>query len=224
MWPFSSSNPGLEFGGFFGMGKMQMYEQLPPESYPRTVLVLPADSIQSIKGKLMQPGLTFPFVAKPEAGMQGLLFRVIKNERDLEKYHRTVQVPWLAQEYIAYKKEFGVFYLRYPNQERGRIVGDVPAARIELGRVGDQSVHFVHRADRRAVDLSRAARHHQPRRRMIAPRTSDRLTGLAQRLTGDRAGIDDDKVGLPRQHRAHPLAFRDIHATAERDDVGRVHA
>ncbi|HYV55770.1 MAG TPA: hypothetical protein VE933_14375, partial [Chitinophagaceae bacterium] len=39
-WFFSSSNPTITFGGFEGESKREMYEQLPPDSHPKTIYVL----------------------------------------------------------------------------------------------------------------------------------------------------------------------------------------
>ena len=41
LWFFTPSNPTLTFGGFEGESKKEMYEQLPPSSYPKTVYIKP---------------------------------------------------------------------------------------------------------------------------------------------------------------------------------------
>ena len=41
LWFFTPSNPTLTFGGFEGESKKEMYDQLPPGSYPKTVYISP---------------------------------------------------------------------------------------------------------------------------------------------------------------------------------------
>ena len=83
---FTPSNPTLIFGGFEAGSKMDMYHQLPAGSYPTTILITPAQSLDDIKKESRSNGLDYPFVAKPDEGMQGVLFRVIESEEEFRKY------------------------------------------------------------------------------------------------------------------------------------------
>lgn len=122
-WFFSTVNPSIEFAGFEGGSKMEVYQQLPSWIYPTTILIAPNTSITSVKEQCQATGLTFPFIAKPDLGMQGRLFRVIKNETDLERYHNHVTEPFLLQTFVKESTEFSVYYIRYPNAEKGIITG-----------------------------------------------------------------------------------------------------
>src|ERR687889_536181 len=42
LWFFTPSNPTLTFGGFEGESKKEMYDQLPPSSYPKSIYISPA--------------------------------------------------------------------------------------------------------------------------------------------------------------------------------------
>jgi hypothetical protein len=48
-WFFSSSNPSLTFGGFEGERKSEMYKQLPPGSYPKSIYLKPALSFAEVE-------------------------------------------------------------------------------------------------------------------------------------------------------------------------------
>ena len=52
LWFFSSSNPTLTFGGFEGEGKREMYEQLPPGSYPKTIFLSKSEPFESVLQKV----------------------------------------------------------------------------------------------------------------------------------------------------------------------------
>jgi hypothetical protein len=120
---FTPSNPTLIFGGFEAGGKMEMYRQLPEGSYPQTILITPAHSINNIKEQINAEGLNYPFVAKPDEAMQGVLFRVIESEEELIEYHSIVGVNYIIQTFIDLPLEFSVFYIRYPGETKGKVTG-----------------------------------------------------------------------------------------------------
>lgn len=132
-WFFSSSNPTLTFGGFEGESKKEMYEQLPPDSYPRTIYVLhdlPFDRVR--KNVIEDGGFSYPFVVKPDVGMKGILFRKIENEDQFEKYHSRIPVEYIVQELIEMPIEVSVFYYRHPANERGTISGFIQKELLEV--------------------------------------------------------------------------------------------
>lgn len=122
-WFFSSSNPTLTFGGFEGEGKREMYDLLPKEYYPKTIYISPEDSFDDIKNLLQQNGFQYPFVAKPDIGMKGLLFRKIDDEQELKTYHQKNVVDYIIQDLVEYPLEVSVFYYRFPNEQKGVISG-----------------------------------------------------------------------------------------------------
>ena len=65
LWYFSSSNPTITFGGFEGEGKKEMYDQLPPDSYPRTIYIMHDLTFAEVLKKIAEAGFTFPFIVKP---------------------------------------------------------------------------------------------------------------------------------------------------------------
>lgn len=120
---FTPSNPTLIFGGFEAGGKMEMYRQLPDGSYPKTILITPSQTVDSLKKEINANGLDYPFVAKPDEAMQGVLFRVIETEEELIKYHNIVGVNYIIQTFIDLPMEFSVFYIRYPGETKGKVTG-----------------------------------------------------------------------------------------------------
>ena len=85
-WFFSSSNPSITFGGFEGESKREMYEQLPPSSFPKTIYIKEDLLFTDVKKEIADHDFTFPFIVKPDIGMKGILFRKIENEDQLQKY------------------------------------------------------------------------------------------------------------------------------------------
>lgn len=122
-WYFTPVNPSLIFSGFEGGSKKEMYDQLPVWSYPATLLVTPADKMEKIKNDMQQAGLNFPVVVKPDSGMAGVLFRILKNENELKNYHSKIGEMYILQKFIDEFSEFSVFHIRYPGQIKGIITG-----------------------------------------------------------------------------------------------------
>jgi hypothetical protein len=122
-WFFTASNPGITFGGFEGEGKQEIYDQLPPDSYPETILIEPASSFSSVVQVLSNKNFTYPFIVKPDVGMMGYMFRKISSESELKLYHEAMKINYLIQKFVDYDIEVSVFYSRMPNAEKGRISG-----------------------------------------------------------------------------------------------------
>jgi hypothetical protein len=122
-WFFSNVNPTLEFSGFEGETKREMYEQLPQDIYPETIYINYPTHFEKVLEALQESNIKYPFIVKPDIGMQGILFRKIGTERELSAYHNNIPVDYLIQEYIDLPLEFSVFYIRYPGQLEGKVTG-----------------------------------------------------------------------------------------------------
>ena len=139
-WFFTASNPTLTFGGFEGEGKKEMYDQLPPGSFPKTVYVQKEDSFHCVLQSIKTNGFTYPFCVKPEVGMKGLLFRKVNKESQLKLYHEQVPVAYLVQELVEYPIEVSVFYYRYPDKESGVITGFIQKELMEVTGDGNSTL------------------------------------------------------------------------------------
>lgn len=123
VWFFTPSNPKLTFGGMEGEPKKEMYELLPGDLYPTTFNVLPSDDIKEVLNLIRERQLSFPLIVKPEVGGQGILFRKIDNEQQLEHYHNNVPVEYIVQRMVHYPVELSVFYIRHPKELKGTVTG-----------------------------------------------------------------------------------------------------
>lgn len=134
-WFFTPSNPTLTFGGFEGEGKKEMYEQLPPDSFPATIYISPELSFAELEQQVFANGFNYPFAVKPNIGMMGFMFRKICSPTELKLYHQTMQVDYVLQHLVNYPLEVSVFYYRFPNQSKGVITGFLKKEFLEV--VGD---------------------------------------------------------------------------------------
>ena len=106
-----------------GEPKKEMYNLLPKDFYPATFNVLPQQHFESIIADLQKTGISYPFIVKPEVGCQGILFRKIDTEAELKNYHSKIPVEYIVQELVSYPMEVSVFYIRHPQDEKGRVTG-----------------------------------------------------------------------------------------------------
>jgi hypothetical protein len=123
LWFFTPSNPTLTFGGFEGESKKEMYDQLPPGSFPRTIFISRSKTFSEVERIVFSHGFKYPIAVKPDIGMMGFLFRKIENLGDLKRYHERMPVDYIIQEHVDYPIEVSVFYYRYPNERKGTITG-----------------------------------------------------------------------------------------------------
>jgi len=120
-------NPGMPSGGGFLMErKSEIFESMAaiPE-LPRWQLfeagLEPAEQVGELRKFMAHADLEFPIVLKPNVGQRGHFVSVVENTEDARAYfeqHPKIEV--IAQEYAG-GVEYGVFYLRRPDEKRGRI-------------------------------------------------------------------------------------------------------
>ncbi len=121
IWFFSTSNPTLTFGGFEGESKKEMYDLLPENYFPKTIYIDPKQRFDKVAKAVQAHSFSYPFIVKPDVGMEGILFRKIDNDHQLETYHNNMPVDYVVQEFIDYPLEIGLFYYRHPQNPSGVI-------------------------------------------------------------------------------------------------------
>ena len=122
---FSASNPGILMGGMFGESKFEVQAKVPEGCKPRTLLIQLPTTRAEILGQLSKHGLNFPVIFKPDLGERGWMVKKICSEADIDQYLDKIRISFLVQEYIDLPLEFGVFYIRYPNQPSGKVTSIV---------------------------------------------------------------------------------------------------
>ena len=118
-----------------GEPKKEMYDLLPPGSFPPTFNVVPQLNFEEIRFRLNHNGIPYPLIVKPEVGGQGILLRKIDTEEELKAYHGRMPFEYIVQCLVNYPMEVSIFYIRYPHAERGIITGFLH--KIPLQVLGD---------------------------------------------------------------------------------------
>jgi hypothetical protein len=129
----SAANPAMEVGGLWGESKTQGHELFgrtarraiaPYVEFDRS----PGDpdaarDMVIVRERLAEARLEYPLIAKPDRGYQGWGVKLAQEEAEIREYLTSLPPGegLILQEFISYGGEAGLFYVRHPGDERGRI-------------------------------------------------------------------------------------------------------
>ncbi|HKZ81573.1 MAG TPA: alpha/beta fold hydrolase [Pyrinomonadaceae bacterium] len=126
---FTAANPGIEEGGFIGESKSKILKALAcgKEVHPLIASSMLIKKVLESEVRvdralefMRKHSLSFPVTLKPDTGERGSGVAIVRSNEELEGYLRAATTDVIVQEYIA-GLEFGIFYYRYPDRERGQI-------------------------------------------------------------------------------------------------------
>jgi hypothetical protein len=138
---FAASNPLIKNGGFLNESKKDIAPMVPENLHPRTLFFIElSGNGPNVLATLLANGFRFPLIGKPDIGGRGRGVRILRMETDVVQYAEEACFNFHIQEFIPYEKEVGVFYYRYPGQEKGAISGIV---RKEFLAVKGDGLHTV---------------------------------------------------------------------------------
>src|ERR1700744_494664 len=113
--------------------------------------------------------LTLPVVLKPNIAHRGSGFRLGRAADDARDYLRQVSGEVVLQEYASGPCEVGIFYYRFPQEERGRIFAITEKVFPAVTGDGLSTVEQLIRADSRAAIMASTylQRHHAIRDKIL---------------------------------------------------------
>ncbi|MBO0932332.1 hypothetical protein [Fibrella aquatilis] len=111
---FSASNPSIETGGMLGESKRAILDLISDEWKPKTLFVAASTDTNTIRKQLAMNNMTYPLIAKPDAGERGWRVQRIDRWEELIQYAHSAPIDFLLQEYVDEPLELGVFYYRLP--------------------------------------------------------------------------------------------------------------
>lgn len=131
--------------------KKEIYDLIPFAYYPTTLYFKAFTHAEAIRGLVKQRNLKYPLVGKPDIGMKGMMVRKIENDNELIEYAMNSKVDFLIQEFIPYENEVGIFYYRFPTEERGCLSGIVRKKFLSVNGDGISTVEQLLLKNKRAV-------------------------------------------------------------------------
>lgn len=148
---FAAANPSIENGGFLMESKKKIYDIIPPQFYPRTIFFNTGTAVETVLQQIQEQHFTYPLIAKPDIGGRGRGVMKIYNEQELKNYIDSSPLDYLVQEYASQPSEVGIFYYRYPGEERGHISGVVKKELLSVTGDGSSTILDLLKKDKRFI-------------------------------------------------------------------------
>jgi pimeloyl-ACP methyl ester carboxylesterase/membrane protein DedA with SNARE-associated domain len=156
---FTAANPAIPESGFIGESKYEILQGLSAakECVARHVLIknhTPAsERWRQARQFIRENELSLPIVMKPDKGQRGAGVVIARSEPEIEKRLSHFDFDVILQEYVP-GSEFGVFYVRYPNQEKGFIYSITDKRFPTVAGDGKHTLEELILADERAVCMA----------------------------------------------------------------------
>jgi membrane protein DedA with SNARE-associated domain len=154
------ANPGMYTGGLVGESKITTLQQLSrssPSFTARSGLIPAAMPARMERLEILssEQRLDLPLVLKPDVAQRGSGFRLVRAWDDARDYLNQVTEDVVAQEYAPGPCEAGIFYYRFPHEERGRIFAITEKIFPVITGDGVHTVEELVRADARAAIMAK---------------------------------------------------------------------
>ena len=118
---YLAANPGLKYSGNGTESKFKTIQLIPKKFRPKSILVKSGTDFNKLLALLIDKEISFPLIAKPDIGFRGYLVKVISDENILKFYLSKNNIDIILQEFVDYPNECGIFYYRYPDEDKGHI-------------------------------------------------------------------------------------------------------
>lgn len=147
---FNAANPSMKNGGMAMESKMEIYKMIPKQHIPQTVFISKDEQPEVALELVLNAGISFPFIAKPDIGMKAFGVDKVHNKDDFKHYFSKTPENFLVQELIPYSKEVGIFYVRKPGEKKGKITGIVSKEFLSVTGDGQSSILQLIKKDPRS--------------------------------------------------------------------------
>ncbi|WP_299732052.1 ATP-grasp domain-containing protein [uncultured Endozoicomonas sp.] len=168
------ANPSIPLSGMVGESKADIFSQATGEAKEKIANWVLLENWQNAKegaerasDLILENGLDYPLVAKPDIGCRGAGVQLIRSQDELRAYIASFPKNGriVFQQLVPYEAEAGVFYIRYPGEKKGRIISiTLKYSPYVIGN-GKQTLEELIENDPRAGQL----------KHLYLPRHADRL-------------------------------------------------
>ncbi len=159
-------NPAISLGGLVGESKWEILQGLAlSREFVASTLLLPKSLttpqvLSRVREFMTKERLDFPLVLKPDRGERSRHVFIVHSEEELcsrraERCNERHEEDLLLQEYVS-GPEYGVFYRRFPNQERGEILSLTEKRLPVVVGDGKRRLEELILDDKRAVCMAKA--------------------------------------------------------------------
>lgn len=148
---FSTTNPGMKYGGVMGVSKFQVLSSIPKKYVPRTIFISTSTPFGRILEMIQENKISYPLIIKPDIGERGKDVEKIDTETELKNYLSNKHHDLNIQEFIHHDQEYGIMYHRIPGDERGSITSVVQKGFLSVTGDGRSSLEELLEKEIRAA-------------------------------------------------------------------------
>jgi len=197
------ANPGFKDGGFIKESKSEILDAIQDEkSVARYTLIASEQSnderVSSVELFMENYQIEFPIVLKPDIGQRGVGVVIPKNATQLKNEIGKFKTDFIVQEYIG-GEEYGVFYFRYPGEEKGQIFSITRKKYMNLTGDGKHTLEELILRDPRAVCLAEKHFEQHIDELFLVPHAGKQIN-LVEVGTHARGSIFYDAINLNTEH------------------------
>lgn len=126
----AAANPAITAGGLVGEGKAEYFRIMGAHARSMTADFATFANrglhiLQAAEKAMLEAGLEYPVIVKPDIGWCGFGVRLVLNGTEMQSYLARYPAGenLILQRFIAFDGEAGLYYIRYPGQDCGKLVG-----------------------------------------------------------------------------------------------------
>ena len=148
---FSASNPYIRNGGFLNESKKDVNAIIPEHLHPPSLYFEAGTPGAEVMDKINRKKFAFPLIGKPNVGGRGRGVKLLHSAADVIAYSDTAPVDFHIQKFIELKQEAGIFYYRFPGEDRGHLSGIVRKEFLTVKGDGKSSMRELLKKDKRSI-------------------------------------------------------------------------
>ncbi|MEM9280323.1 MAG: alpha/beta fold hydrolase [Verrucomicrobiota bacterium] len=155
---FTVCNPGIPASGFALESKSEILKRFHGAREIAQFILIPGNTplenkLEALNSFMKERTLNYPIVLKPDVGERGSGVAISENEAETRAYLESCRGDTIAQEFVE-GNEFGVFYYRFPDQEKGQILSITEKHLLSVKGDGSSSLEELILRDKRAVCMA----------------------------------------------------------------------
>lgn len=112
-------------GGMFGESKYDVLKKIPAQYVPKTIYISIPVTVSEVQTKIMDAGMNLPLIFKPDLGERGFMVKKLTTRQEIEEYLLQIKADFLIQEWIQLPLEYGVSYIKFPGEGKGKVTSVV---------------------------------------------------------------------------------------------------
>jgi hypothetical protein len=127
----AAANPEITAGGMVGERKSEYFQAMGPVArghVAQFTLLRNARTgsiLEDAEQAMSDAGLAYPLILKPDIGWCGFGVRIVHSRAELQSYLDAYPADEdiMLQDFVPYEGEAGLYYMRWPDEAKGRITG-----------------------------------------------------------------------------------------------------